>query len=37
MSSSSTEFKGLEHCLEKYIPADELKEVKRILFGRSDE
>lgn len=34
---SSINFKSLEECLEKHIPADELKEVKRILYGRSDE
>lgn len=35
--SNSFEFKSLESCLEKYIPANELQEVKRILYGRSDE
>lgn len=34
---SGIELKSLEECLEKYIPTDELKEVKRILYGRSDE
>ncbi|XP_061397057.1 beta-ureidopropionase-like [Musca vetustissima] len=34
---SSINFKSLEECLEKHIPADELKEVKRILYGRSDD
>ncbi|XP_013114540.2 beta-ureidopropionase [Stomoxys calcitrans] len=34
---SGTNFKSLEECLEKHIPADELKEVKRILYGRSDD
>lgn len=34
---SDIELKSLEDCLEKYIPANELKEVKRILYGRSDE
>lgn len=34
---SSINFKSLEECLEKHIPTDELKEVKRILYGRSDE
>lgn len=29
--------KSLEECLNKYIPKDELIEVKRILYGRSDE
>ncbi|XP_059483992.1 beta-ureidopropionase [Neocloeon triangulifer] len=31
---SSGEFKSLEDCLEKHIPAPELAEVKRILFGK---
>lgn len=31
---SSGEFKSLEECLEKHIPAPELAEVKRILFGK---
>lgn len=31
------QFTSLEECLNKYIPADELKEVKRIIFGKSDE
>lgn len=34
---SGVELKSLEECLEKYIPTDELKEVKRILYGRPDE
>ncbi|XP_037046286.1 beta-ureidopropionase-like [Bradysia coprophila] len=34
---SGIELKSLEECLEKYIPSNELKEVKRILYGRSDE
>lgn len=34
---SDIELKSLEDCLEKYIPLNELKEVKRILYGRSDE
>jgi hypothetical protein len=25
---------SLENCLEKHIPPEELKEVKRILFGK---
>ncbi|XP_066981392.1 beta-ureidopropionase [Macrobrachium rosenbergii] len=28
------EFVSLDHCLEKHIPENELKEVKRILYGR---
>jgi hypothetical protein len=35
--AEGTEFKSLESCLEKYIPGNELNEVKRILYGRSDE
>ena len=34
---SEMNLKSLEECLEKYIPENELKEVKRILYGRSDE
>lgn len=34
---SKVNLKSVEDCLEKYIPKDELKEIKRILFGRSDE
>lgn len=34
---SDIELRSLEECLEKYIPSNELKEVKRILYGRSDE
>jgi len=34
---SDIELKSLEDCLEKYIPSNELKEVKRILYGRSDD
>lgn len=34
---SNINFKSLEECLEKHIPVDELKEVKRIIYGRSDE
>lgn len=26
-------FESLDKCLEKHIPAEELKEVKRILYG----
>lgn len=36
MSSENT-FTSLEDCLAKHIPAEELKEVKRVIFGRSDE
>lgn len=35
MSGSS--FKSIEDSLKKHLPEDELKEVKRILYGRSDE
>lgn len=28
---------SLEECLEKYIPAGELKEVKRIIYGQREE
>lgn len=35
--SSNSGFTSLEDCLKKHIPADELSEVKRILYGRSDE
>lgn len=31
------DFKSLEDSLKEHIPSDELKEVKRILYGRSDE
>jgi hypothetical protein len=27
-------FESLEKCLEKNLPEDELKEVKRILYGK---
>lgn len=30
-------FKNIEESLKKYLPEDELKEVKRILYGRCDE
>ncbi|KAH8407703.1 hypothetical protein KR222_011044 [Zaprionus bogoriensis] len=30
---SAFELKSLDECLEKHLPADELKEVKRILYG----
>lgn len=32
---SDINFKSLEECLNKYIPPDELKEVNRILYGKS--
>lgn len=35
--SSELNFKSLEDCLNKYIPPNELKEVKRILYGQSEE
>lgn len=35
--SDEIQFKSLEECIEKYIPHGELKEVKRILYGRSEE
>ncbi|CAO1352633.1 unnamed protein product [Diamesa tonsa] len=35
--SDDIQFKSLEECLEKYIPKGELKEVKRILYGRSED
>lgn len=34
---SGTPFKNLEESLSKHLPEIELKEVKRILYGRSDE
>lgn len=34
---SEVNFSSLEECLNKYIPAEELKEVKRVIFGKSDE
>lgn len=34
---SGSAFKNLEESLRKHLPDDELKEVKRILYGRSDE
>jgi len=30
-------FTNLENCLSKYIPIEELSEVKRILYGESQE
>ena len=30
-------FNSLEECLQKFIPEAELKEVNRILYGRSDQ
>ena len=32
--AEKSEFSSLEKCLNKYIPEEELKEVKRILFGK---
>lgn len=34
---SGSTFKNIEESLRKHLPDDELKEVKRILYGRSDE
>lgn len=34
---SGNAFKNLEESLKKHLPEAELKEVKRILYGRSDE
>jgi len=34
---SAFELKNLNECLEKHLPADELKEVKRILYGVEEE
>ncbi|XP_055387491.1 beta-ureidopropionase-like [Condylostylus longicornis] len=34
---SENTFRSLEECLEKHIPEDELKEVKRILYGYSND
>lgn len=34
---SEISFKSLEECLNKYIPEGELKEVKRLIYGRSNE
>lgn len=34
---SELNLKSLEECLEKHIPKEELREVKRILYGRADE
>lgn len=34
---SSIEFNSMSECLEKCLQGDDLKEVKRILYGRSDE
>lgn len=35
--SDAQKFTSLEDCLNKNVPTEELKEVKRILYGRSDE
>lgn len=35
--SEKSEFRSLEETLHKHIPSEELKEVKRILYGRADE
>lgn len=37
MSESTIQLNSLEECLQKYIPAAELKEVNRILFGQREE
>lgn len=34
---SGSAFKNMEESLSKHLPEAELKEVKRILYGRSDE
>uniref|UniRef100_A0A182INP9 Uncharacterized protein n=1 Tax=Anopheles atroparvus TaxID=41427 RepID=A0A182INP9_ANOAO len=34
---SDNNFKSLEDTLNKYIPPEELREVKRVLYGRSDD
>lgn len=34
---SAGAFKSIEDSLNKHLPEAELKEVKRILYGRSDE
>lgn len=34
---SAFELKNLNDCLEKHLPPDELKEVKRILYGVEEE
>ena len=30
----SNKFVSFEHCLEKYVPPEELVHVKRILYGK---
>lgn len=35
--SESFVLSSLEECLNKYIPAEELKEVKRIIYGQREE
>lgn len=37
ITMSAFELKNLDECLEKHLPADELKEVKRILYGVEQE
>lgn len=37
INMSGNAFKNIEESLKKHLPNDELKEVKRILYGRSDE
>lgn len=34
---SGSAFKNIEESLKKHLPDDELREVKRILYGRADE
>lgn len=34
---SGSAFKNIEESLRKHLPDDELKEIKRILYGRSNE
>lgn len=37
MSETKIQLNSLEETLNKYIPAEELKEVKRILYGQREE
>lgn len=37
MSSDNFKFESLEDVLNKHLPSNELSEVKRVLYGRSDE